>query len=33
MLKFLGRFVDSNEREIRRLQPVVDQINALEPEF
>ena len=33
MLKFLGRFVDSNEREIRRLQPVVEQINALEPEF
>jgi preprotein translocase subunit SecA len=25
--------VDSNEREVRRLEPVVAQINALEPEF
>ncbi len=33
MLKILGRLVDSNERETRRLQPTVDRINALEPVF
>ncbi|MFN2484529.1 MAG: preprotein translocase subunit SecA [Candidatus Limnocylindria bacterium] len=33
MLKILGRLVDSNERETRRLQPSVERINALEPEF
>jgi preprotein translocase subunit SecA len=33
MLGFLNRFIDSNEREIKRIQPLVDQINALEPEF
>ncbi|MBC7251925.1 MAG: preprotein translocase subunit SecA [Anaerolineae bacterium] len=35
MLKgLLGRIVgDANERELRRLQPLVEQINALEPEF
>ena len=33
MLRFLGRFVDSNEREVRRFQPIVDEANALEPEF
>ena len=27
MLGFLNRFVDSNEREIKRIQPLVDQIN------
>ncbi len=32
-MKFLSRFVDSNDREIRRLQPLVDAINALEPEM
>ena len=32
MFKFLSRLGDSNEREIRALQPIVDQINALEPE-
>ena len=26
-------FGDPNEKEIRRMQPVVDEINALEPEF
>ena len=26
-------FIESNEKEIRRLQPIVDEINALEPEF
>ncbi|HXG39825.1 MAG TPA: preprotein translocase subunit SecA, partial [Candidatus Limnocylindrales bacterium] len=33
MLSFLSRFVDSNERELKRIQPYVDRINALEPEF
>ncbi len=33
MLKWLGSLIDSNEKEIRRLEPIVDQINALEPEF
>ena len=30
---FLSRFVDSNDREIRRLQPLVDETNALEAEY
>ncbi|HEX77791.1 MAG TPA: preprotein translocase subunit SecA [Dehalococcoidia bacterium] len=33
MLKWLGSLVDSNEKELKRLQPFVDRINALEPEF
>ena len=33
MLGFLSRFVDSNERELKRIQPIVDEANALEPEF
>ncbi len=33
MLKFLNRFVDSNDREVRRLEPLVAEINALEPEL
>ena len=33
MFKFLSRAGDSNEREIRALQPIVDQIAALEPEI
>jgi len=33
MFKWLGSLTDSNEKELRRLQPVVDQINGLEPEF
>jgi len=33
MLKWLGKLVDSNEKEIKRLQPIVDQINQLEPDF
>ena len=33
MLKRLGGLVDSNEKELRRLQPLVERINALEPEF
>ncbi len=32
MFKFLSRLGDSNEREVRALQPTVEQINALEPE-
>ena len=33
MLGFLSRFVDSNERELKRIQPFVDEANALEPEL
>jgi len=33
MMKFLTRLVDSNDREVRRLEPLVEEINALEPEF
>ena len=32
-MRFLNRFVDSNDREIRRIQPLVDEANALEAEF
>jgi preprotein translocase subunit SecA len=31
--RIIGFISDSNERELRRLQPAVDKINALEPEF
>ncbi|MDQ2674386.1 MAG: hypothetical protein M3Y40_06995 [Chloroflexota bacterium] len=33
MLKFFSRLTDSNEREVKSLQPIVDAINALEPEI
>ncbi len=33
MLNLLSRFVDSNERAVRRLQPLVEEVNRLEPEF
>src|SRR6187431_1278211 len=33
MFKFLSRLGDSNEREVRALEPIVEQINALEPEI
>ncbi|GAI03429.1 unnamed protein product, partial [marine sediment metagenome] len=33
MLKWLGSLTDSNEKELKRLQPTVDRINELEPEF
>ena len=33
MLGFLNRFVDSNDRELKRIQPFVDEANALEAEF
>ncbi len=32
-MKFLSRFVDSNDRELRRIQPWVEEANALEAEF
>ncbi len=33
MFKWLGKLVDSNERVLKQLQPIVDAINSLEPEF
>ncbi|HEY50930.1 MAG TPA: preprotein translocase subunit SecA [Dehalococcoidia bacterium] len=33
MLKWLGNLVDSNEKQLKKLQPIVEQINQLEPEF
>jgi preprotein translocase subunit SecA len=33
MFKFLSGLVDSNEKELKRLQPKVDRTNELEPEF
>jgi len=33
VFKWLGGLVDSNEKELKRLQPIVNQINELEPEF
>jgi preprotein translocase subunit SecA len=33
MMKFLNRLVDSNEREVRRLEPLVAEINALADEY
>jgi len=33
VIKWLGGLVDSNEKQIRRLQPIVDNINDLEPEY
>ena len=32
-MKFFSRFVDSNDREIRRIQPMVDEANSLEAGF
>jgi len=32
-MRFLSRLFDTNDREVGRLQPVVDDINALEDEF
>ena len=32
-MRFLNRFVDSNDREVRRLQPMVDETNALEADY
>jgi preprotein translocase subunit SecA len=33
MFKWLGNLVDSNEKVLKKLQPVVNEINELEPEF
>jgi preprotein translocase subunit SecA len=33
MVKFLSGLFDSNEKELRRLQPYIDRTNELEPEF
>ena len=33
MLGFLSRFVDSNDRELKRIQPFVDEANELEAEI
>ncbi len=33
MFKLFGGLLDSNEKELKRLQPTVDRINGLEPEF
>jgi len=33
MLKWLSNLIDSNEKELRRLQPLIDDVNSLEPEF
>ena len=32
-MRFLSRFVDSNDREVRRLEALVTEINGLEPEI
>jgi preprotein translocase subunit SecA len=32
-MKLLSRFIDSNDRELRRIQPMVDEANALEAEY
>jgi preprotein translocase subunit SecA len=32
-MRFLNRFVDSNDREVKRTQPLVEATNALEAEF
>jgi preprotein translocase subunit SecA len=32
-MRLLSRFFDSNDRELSRLQPLIDQINDLEPEY
>jgi preprotein translocase subunit SecA len=33
MMKLFSRVMDSNEREIRRLEPLLERANALEPEY
>jgi preprotein translocase subunit SecA len=32
-MRFLARFFDSNDREIARIEPLIDRINELEPEY
>lgn len=33
MLGFVNKLFDSNDKQVKQLQPLVDKINALEPEF
>src|SRR3990167_3520728 len=33
MLGFLGKIFDSNEKVVKNLQPVIDIINGLEPDY
>jgi preprotein translocase subunit SecA len=33
MFKWLGGLIDSNEKELKRLEPLIQRINSLEPEF
>jgi len=33
MFKWFSKLVDSNEKELKRLQPIVDRINSLEADF
>ncbi|MBD3329587.1 preprotein translocase subunit SecA [Candidatus Dojkabacteria bacterium] len=33
MLKFLSKLFDSNEKQISKIQPIIDQINQLEPNY
>jgi preprotein translocase subunit SecA len=33
MFKWLGGLIDSNEKELKRFQPLVSRVNSLEPEF
>jgi preprotein translocase subunit SecA len=33
VVKFLSKFIDSNEKELKRLQPYVDRVNELESEY
>ena len=32
-MRFLSKFVDSNDRELRRIQPLIDEANELEAEI
>lgn len=33
MFKWLGNLIDSNEKVLKKLQPIVEKINSLEPEY
>jgi preprotein translocase subunit SecA len=33
MFKWIGKLVDSNEKQIKKFDPAIDQVNALEPEY
>ena len=32
-MRFLSRFFDSNDRELSKIQPLIDRTNDLEPEY